>query len=76
MSMKYTTIAWDWNGTLLDDARICMECVNDMLRKRNMPVLDLETYRSVNIERTCSVRALCCDSVYTACACLFNNELL
>ena len=44
--MKYTTIAWDWNGTLLDDARICMECVNDMLRKRNMQVLDLPTYRS------------------------------
>lgn len=44
--MKYTTIAWDWNGTLLDDARICSECVNDMLRKRNMPILDLETYRS------------------------------
>ena len=44
--MKYTTIAWDWNGTLLDDAHICMECVNDMLRKRNMPTLDLPTYRS------------------------------
>ena len=44
--MKYTTIAWDWNGTLLDDAAICAECVNDMLRKRNMPTLDLETYRS------------------------------
>ena len=44
--MKYTTIVWDWNGTLLDDAHICMECVNDMLRKRNMPVLDLQTYRS------------------------------
>ena len=43
--MKYTTIVWDWNGTLLDDAQICMECVNDMLRKRNMPVLDLPTYR-------------------------------
>ena len=44
--MKYTTIIWDWNGTLLDDAHICMECVNDMLRKRNMQILDLETYRS------------------------------
>ena len=44
--MKYNTIAWDWNGTLLDDAYICAECVNDMLRRRNMPVLDLETYRS------------------------------
>ncbi len=45
--MKYTTIAWDWNGTILDDAHICLECVNDMLRKRNMPVLDLPTYRSL-----------------------------
>ena len=44
--MKYTTIAWDWNGTLLDDAHICLECVNDMLRKRNMSLLDLDTYRS------------------------------
>ena len=44
--MKYTAIAWDWNGTLLDDAHICAECVNDMLRKRNMPLLDLPTYRS------------------------------
>jgi len=44
--MNYTTIAWDWNGTLLDDAAICMECVNDMLRKRNMSILDLPTYRS------------------------------
>jgi len=44
--MKYTTIAWDWNGTLLDDAHICMECVNDMLRRRDMPLLDLDTYRS------------------------------
>ena len=44
--MEYTTIIWDWNGTLLNDAHICMECVNDMLRKRNMPVLDLPTYRT------------------------------
>ena len=43
--MKYTTIVWDWNGTLLDDAAICAECVNDMLRKRNMQTLDLATYR-------------------------------
>ena len=45
--MKYTTIAWDWNGTILDDAHICLECVNDMLRKRNMQVLDLPTYRGL-----------------------------
>lgn len=44
--MNYTTIAWDWNGTLLDDAYICCECVNDMLRRRNMSTLDLATYRS------------------------------
>ena len=44
--MKYNTIVWDWNGTLLDDVYICMECVNDMLRRRNMKILDLDTYKS------------------------------
>lgn len=44
--MKYSCIIWDWNGTLLDDTEICMECVNDMLAKRNMPLLDIARYRS------------------------------
>lgn len=44
--MKYSCIIWDWNGTLLDDTGICMDCVNDMLRSREMELIDLERYRS------------------------------
>jgi len=42
-----TTIIWDWNGTLLDDAEICREAINLMLDKRKLPVLSLERYRDV-----------------------------
>jgi phosphoglycolate phosphatase len=42
-----TTIIWDWNGTLLDDAEICREAINKMLNVRNLPELSLEKYRDV-----------------------------
>jgi phosphoglycolate phosphatase len=42
-----TTIIWDWNGTLLDDARICNEAINTMLEVRNLPQLSPAKYRSV-----------------------------
>jgi len=42
-----TTIIWDWNGTLLDDADICIEAINKMLKRRNLPELSLERYRDV-----------------------------
>ena len=42
-----TTIIWDWNGTLLDDAEICREAINKMLKKRNLPELSLERYRDI-----------------------------
>jgi len=42
-----TTIIWDWNGTLLDDAGICLESINKMLKTRNMSELSIEKYREV-----------------------------
>jgi len=42
-----TTIIWDWNGTLLDDAEICLEAINKMLQARNLPLLGLDKYREV-----------------------------
>ena len=42
-----TTIIWDWNGTLLDDAEICLVAINKMLKSRNLPELSLSTYRYV-----------------------------
>ncbi len=30
-------LIWDWNGTILDDAALCLELENEVLRERNMP---------------------------------------
>jgi phosphoglycolate phosphatase len=44
---KRTTIIWDWNGTLLDDAEICREAINKMLKARDLNELSIERYRDV-----------------------------
>ncbi len=41
---KYKHIIWDWNGTLLDDARLCVEILNNILRKYAKPPVTLEQY--------------------------------
>ena len=41
------TIFWDWNGTLLNDIRICIDAMNIMLRDRKLKELDEERYRQV-----------------------------
>ena len=47
-SPPYTHLIWDFNGTVLDDVRLCMDCVNTMLSKRGLPILaDEESYRRV-----------------------------
>ena len=43
----YKHIIWDWNGTLLDDAWLCVDVMNGMLKKRGLPTVSLEFYRSV-----------------------------
>lgn len=42
----YKVIIWDWNGTLADDVMASLRSTNDILARRNMPPLDLETYYS------------------------------
>lgn len=44
---RYSHIIWDWNGTLLDDAWLCVEVMSEMLREHNLPVVDLDTYREI-----------------------------
>jgi phosphoglycolate phosphatase len=44
---KYSHIIWDWNGTLLNDAWLCVEVMNGMLLKRHLPLLTKEKYRAV-----------------------------
>ncbi len=43
--MNNFTIIWDWNGTLLNDVDISVLCMNKMLKKRGLNLLDKEAYR-------------------------------
>jgi phosphoglycolate phosphatase len=44
-STKYKHIIWDWNGTLLDDAWLCVEILNRMLTIRGMKTVTLTQYQ-------------------------------
>ncbi|MEN6384634.1 MAG: HAD hydrolase-like protein [Phycisphaerales bacterium] len=44
--MKYKHIIWDWNGTLLDDAWLCVEILNSMLQGRRMKCTTLVQYQN------------------------------
>ncbi|MEI7895601.1 MAG: HAD family hydrolase [bacterium] len=44
---NYTHIIWDWNGTLLDDAWLCVDVMNGMLKERGMPIKTVEEYREL-----------------------------
>lgn len=39
-------IIWDWNGTLLDDAQVCVECLNTLLTRRCKQPVTLSEYRA------------------------------
>lgn len=45
--MRYDNIIWDWNGTLLGDVDICVECMNELLCEYGLPTIDREYYRSI-----------------------------
>ena len=48
MKKNYTHLVWDFNGTILNDIQLCIDCVNVMLKKRKLPTLDnVEDYRAV-----------------------------
>lgn len=38
-------IIWDFNGTLLDDAWLCVQVLNSLLSARHMEPIDLESYK-------------------------------
>lgn len=44
--MTYTHLIWDFNGTILEDMAVGLECVNLMLSKRDLPTVGgLDEYR-------------------------------
>jgi len=48
MLKKYTHVIWDWNGTLLDDAQLCFNVINNLLTNRNLPAIkDISTYKDI-----------------------------
>ncbi len=47
MIIKEQIIIWDWNGTLLNDAEVCLTTMNTMLELRDLPIINLETYKEV-----------------------------
>ncbi len=38
-------IIWDFNGTLLDDAWLCVEVLNTLMHRRGMPPINLDSYK-------------------------------
>jgi len=48
VKQKYSHILWDWNGTLFDDVDWCIACMNVMLAKRKLPLIqDVSAYYDV-----------------------------
>ena len=41
------SIIWDWNGTLLNDVEISILSMNQLLEKRNYPLLTTEKYLAI-----------------------------
>lgn len=45
--MKFDSIIWDWNGTLLNDVRIAVDSINHLLHDRDLELLTIERYLEV-----------------------------
>ena len=45
--INYQHIIWDWNGTLLNDVKLCADIMNNLLKTRSLPTITLEKYREI-----------------------------
>lgn len=43
----YRHVIWDWNGTLFDDADLCVACMNRLLAARGLPLLTRARYQEL-----------------------------
>ena len=43
----YNHIIWDWNGTLLNDVRLCASIMNKLLEQESLPGITIEKYREI-----------------------------
>ncbi|MBI5691369.1 MAG: HAD family hydrolase [Verrucomicrobia bacterium] len=44
---RYRHVVWDWNGTLLDDVDYSIACMNGLLARRGLPLLDRARYHAL-----------------------------
>lgn len=44
---RFKHVLWDWNGTLLNDAWLCVDVMNGVLARRGLPLLTAERYEQV-----------------------------
>jgi len=44
---QYKHIIWDWNGTLLNDAWLFVDIMNEILDNRNMDTITVDQYRKI-----------------------------
>ena len=47
MIKNYKHIFWDWNGTILNDRWLCVDIMNGMLTRYNLPEIDEKTYQNL-----------------------------
>ena len=47
MKTNYKYIIWDWNGTLFDDAWLCHEIMNSLMKRRDMKTINLAEYKKI-----------------------------
>jgi phosphoglycolate phosphatase len=47
MLLRIKHVIWDWNGTLLDDAWLCVLVVNQLLEARGLPALSMAQYQEM-----------------------------
>jgi len=45
--VKFDSIIWDWNGTLLNDVTIAVDSINHLLHDRDLELLTIERYLDV-----------------------------
>ncbi len=42
-----TTVLWDWNGTLLDDPRLCLDVLNETIVEYGCEAISFERFREI-----------------------------
>jgi phosphoglycolate phosphatase len=44
---KYKYVIWDWNGTIFNDVKLCVDVGNNLFKKKDKNTISIEKYRSI-----------------------------